>query len=599
MKIAHPQSTYGLNLSYGSAGTFNGWDRFGRIVEWKWTVNSGAVLDHETYAYDRNSNMTSRTNVLRSALNETYSFDGLDRLASMIRNGAAFQSWTLDGNGNWSSFTNQGATQTRTHNAANEVSTISGQTAPAHDAAGNLTQAPKPSGSGNQVYVFDGWNRLKQIKETSGTVIVTYEYDARSYRIEKVVGANTNDYFYNEASQIVEVRLNDDADPLERYIWDLSYIDTPVIGIRDTDTNGSINARMYYLWDATGNVTAVMYGSQNVVAERMHYDAYGKAQFYTAAWSTKSGTSYGTVHTFTGRELDTESGLHYFRARYWDPALGRFLARDPIGYVDGMNLYQGYFVHGGVDPSGLRVVIAPEGNGMDLTWVPNQRPGPWNSSVPPVFTPPTTYREGVIAVLNGYLDAPVQIGKSMTEAAYVLSGNNPEVTMDALVAGQERLNSIASDPIGYGAESMNQLATEWNSGLESQGRIIGLFVWSELLLEGDGPTMSRSPRFARRNPKVPVTAQSRVDVIDELIRSSRRPAREGSRISRGVQALQKKIDRGSTHFGVDKTPEATEQLIREIMEDVQITIKRPNGVDYRDSSGRGVRMTDGCFDTFL
>ena len=37
VKIAHPQTTYGLNLSYGSAGTYNGWDRFGRIVEQKWT----------------------------------------------------------------------------------------------------------------------------------------------------------------------------------------------------------------------------------------------------------------------------------------------------------------------------------------------------------------------------------------------------------------------------------------------------------------------------------------------------------------------------------------------------------------------------------
>ncbi len=46
VKIAHPQSTYGLNLSYGSAGTYNGWDRFGRIVEQKWMVNSGTVLEH-------------------------------------------------------------------------------------------------------------------------------------------------------------------------------------------------------------------------------------------------------------------------------------------------------------------------------------------------------------------------------------------------------------------------------------------------------------------------------------------------------------------------------------------------------------------------
>ena len=43
----------------------------------------------------------------------------------------------------------------------------------------------------------------------------------------------------------------------------------------------------------------------------------------------------------------------YFRARYYDPATGEFISRDPLGYVDGMSLYRGYFVPGGVDPSGL------------------------------------------------------------------------------------------------------------------------------------------------------------------------------------------------------------------------------------------------------
>ena len=65
VKIANPQTTNGLILSYGAAGIYSGWDRFGRIIEQKWTDNATTVYDHETYAYDRNSNMTSRTNVLR------------------------------------------------------------------------------------------------------------------------------------------------------------------------------------------------------------------------------------------------------------------------------------------------------------------------------------------------------------------------------------------------------------------------------------------------------------------------------------------------------------------------------------------------------
>jgi RHS repeat-associated protein len=47
-----------------------------------------------------------------------------------------------------------------------------------------------------------------------------------------------------------------------------------------------------------------------------------------------------TPFTFTGREFDSESGLYHYRARTYSPSLGRFLSRDPLEYVDGMNLYE-------------------------------------------------------------------------------------------------------------------------------------------------------------------------------------------------------------------------------------------------------------------
>jgi RHS repeat-associated protein len=58
---------------------------------------------------------------------------------------------------------------------------------------------------------------------------------------------------------------------------------------------------------------------------------------------------------FTGREFDIETGLYYYRARYYNPCLGRFLQTDPIGYEDGINWYQycGNGPVGRADPSGL------------------------------------------------------------------------------------------------------------------------------------------------------------------------------------------------------------------------------------------------------
>jgi len=56
---------------------------------------------------------------------------------------------------------------------------------------------------------------------------------------------------------------------------------------------------------------------------------------------------------FTGRYLDKETGLWYFRARYYSGSLGRFMSRDPAGYVDGYQLYRAWMIPNFLDPTGL------------------------------------------------------------------------------------------------------------------------------------------------------------------------------------------------------------------------------------------------------
>ena len=58
---------------------------------------------------------------------------------------------------------------------------------------------------------------------------------------------------------------------------------------------------------------------------------------------------------FTGRRFDIETGLYYYRARYYNPHIGRFMQTDPVGYNDGINwyLYCNNNPLGRVDPSGL------------------------------------------------------------------------------------------------------------------------------------------------------------------------------------------------------------------------------------------------------
>ncbi len=106
--------------------------------------------------------------------------------------------------------------------------------------------------------------------------------------------------------------------------------------------------------DVTYDVVAITDGTGAVV-ERFLYDPYGKSTVLDPnfAFDSDSLSDYDWETRFTSREFDKETGLDYFRARYWGSHVAQFLGRDPIGYPDGYNTYSGYFVPAWMDPSGL------------------------------------------------------------------------------------------------------------------------------------------------------------------------------------------------------------------------------------------------------
>ena len=85
------------------------------------------------------------------------------------------------------------------------------------------------------------------------------------------------------------------------------------------------------------------------------------------AWAQRlPPPAQNNLYGFTGRYLDEEAGLWYFRARYFDDEQGRFISRDPLGYVDGMNLYNGYFAESfGLDPYGQHEIDPETGAWID------------------------------------------------------------------------------------------------------------------------------------------------------------------------------------------------------------------------------------------
>ncbi|MEM8667442.1 MAG: RHS repeat-associated core domain-containing protein [Planctomycetota bacterium] len=358
-------------------GDYEIWDRFGRVTQsyWRPTTGSGAnYLDRVDYGNDRAGNRTYRnirvdqiTGATTDQRDQAYSYDGLDRLTDTdegtandttgaITTKTFEQQWKLDQLGNWEEFDQDddgnGAwdlEQDRTHNDANEVTAIGLQSGgaganwadPAFDAAGNMTTIPKPDAltvslSGE----FDAWNRMVSLD--NGTA-ASYEYDGLNRRIKRVEGSVTTHFYYNEAWQCLEERATEVGSAIKQFLWGPQYIDELLLRDRDADGNAGngLEERLYAIHQSQYSISTLI-DSSGTIQERFAYRAYGGSTVLNADLTTKNGgTGFEWEHRYTGRRVDSYSGLQLNRNRLYHSSIGRWCSRDPVSYSGSpWNLYE-------------------------------------------------------------------------------------------------------------------------------------------------------------------------------------------------------------------------------------------------------------------
>ena len=121
-------------------------------------------------------------------------------------------------------------------------------------------------------------------------------------------------------------------------MWSLRYLFGPSVDeivARWTPTTGTA----WYITDQLGSVRYLL-NATGAVSNSIIYDSFGNIVSFTdgsgAAVSLLDPHSSSLLRfTFTGREFDAELGFYYYRARYYDPHLGRFISQDPIGFAAG------------------------------------------------------------------------------------------------------------------------------------------------------------------------------------------------------------------------------------------------------------------------
>ncbi len=106
------------------------------------------------------------------------------------------------------------------------------------------------------------------------------------------------------------------------------------------DMTGSSPVPYFYVTDHLGSVLAVTDANGNLV-ERYEYDAWGKVLSVTDAnGNALARSAIGNRILWQGREYSWTTSLYYFRNRWYDPVIGRWISKDPIGINGGINLYQ-------------------------------------------------------------------------------------------------------------------------------------------------------------------------------------------------------------------------------------------------------------------
>ena len=259
-----------------------------------------------------------------------------------------------------------------------------------YDLAGNLKHNPfAPSagdGSGplccgtGQEYDYDEENRVVAIykdtnqhtgpfNETTGAneepKIYEFKYDALGRRIVTIqyLDETTGDplstprstvHVFSGLEVILEYVCEGESNPEDcdtwslarEFVWgDENRFPEPIARLDHTSLGAVTSSEtevFYYLADALGS-TIGLADNSGALVERYMYDPYGRTVAETktgSTWTFGLTSAYANPYLWTGQRYDPASQTYHFWARTFSPNLGRWLQRDPLGYVDGVNLYE-------------------------------------------------------------------------------------------------------------------------------------------------------------------------------------------------------------------------------------------------------------------
>lgn len=267
------------------------------------TYPNGVV---SSYGYDNANRLLTighvKTPTTIEALTYTYDKSG-NRITQLRQNAAA------------SNLPTAVAAANIGYDAANELTRWNSPTTNlTYDNNGNL--ATETQGGVTTTYTWDARNRLTGISRTGLTA--SFVYDGLGRRISKTINGSTVGFWYDDNDVYADLT---GATPSTTYIRGLN-IDERYIRKSASDE--------FYETDALGT-SVVLTDSAGASQTTYTYEPFGN--------TTQAGSASTNAFQYTGREND-ETGLYYYRARNYSPALHRFATEDPVRFSTGtLNFY--------------------------------------------------------------------------------------------------------------------------------------------------------------------------------------------------------------------------------------------------------------------
>lgn len=405
--------------------------------------SGGSIINAYNYAYDNNGNLLTKLDISGTT---SYTYDALNRLLSVTEPDGKITAYTFDASGNRTTqqvtngsdvtlteytYTAQNrltsAAETKSDgtvkttgfcydNNGNTVSsheeTLSGTTGT--EIAG-LSAAGDGAGGKYAVYGYDVYDRLTSAKDNDS--VSSYTYNGDGLRVGKTVtkdnATTTTKFVYEYDKVVLELDENGSETAYNVYGGDM-------LLSRKTGTT-----TIYYLYNGHGDVVNLT-DDTGIVVMTYDYDAFGVV-------TTATG-SVANSYLYAGYQFDSETGMYYLNARYYDPVTARFMSADTyLGMANdplSLNLYT--YCHNEPmmysDPSGTSDVAVKASNQSQGNFVK------WNGGTAGQTTITITTSSGPKTLYEGqdyYIGSNGSAYYINDSAAGVRTANNGNVSWTA------------------------------------------------------------------------------------------------------------------------------------------------------------------------